>query len=156
DAAGNTDASPATYAWTVDTVPPAAGMTDPGAHVSGTVTLTSTSTDVGGTGIASVTFEYRSAGGGAWTPISALPWNTKTGPDAVADGHYDIRATATDWASNAEVATVADVTVDNQAPTVSMAVPADGSYVNAASADPLSVSATALDAGTGVQQVVFS
>ena len=249
DVAGNTDATPAHYAWTVDTVNPVAGMNNPGAHVSGTVTLTDTSSDVGGTGVASVTFEVSPAGLGTWTPIAALPWNTKTGPDAVADGlydlhvvaidnagnsgtsgitnlrvdntapataitnplsnsgisgtvtlaastpdadpspaivwqvapngtstwttvpatwntktgpdavadgHYDVKATATDWAGNAGSATVTDVTVDNQAPTVNTTVPADASYVNAASADPFTVNATAVDNGTGVQQVVFS
>jgi len=248
DVAGNTDATPATYAWTLDTVPPAATMTSPGAHVSGTISLTSTSTDVGGTGIASVTFEY-SLDGNTWTPISTLPWNTKTGPDAVADnlydlhvvavdnagnsatsgvtnvrvdntppgvtitspvssgdlantvtltaltpdadptpaivwqvaphgtatwtvvpavwntktgpdavadGHYDVKATATDWAGNVDSATVTDVTVDNRAPNVAMTVPADSSYVNAASTNPFTVNATADDNGTGVQQVVFS
>ena len=221
-------------------------MTTPGAHISGTVSLASTSNDVGGTGIASVTFEYRDAGVGAWTPITALPWNTKTGADAVADGlydlhvvahdnagntgtstpisnvrvdntapavnitnpvssagltdtvtlaastidadpspaivwevaphgtstwtvvsatwnthrvadgSYDVKATATDWATNVGSATVTDVTVDNQPPTVSTTVPADDSYINAASADPFTVNATAADTGTGVDQVVFS
>ncbi len=250
DVAGNLDASPASYGWTVDTVPPAASMTDPGAHVSGTISLQSTSTDIGGTGIAGADFEIRTAGGGTWTPISnpwntktgadavadglydihvvardnagnnaastppisnlrvdntapsvnitnplsngglagtvtltapttdadptptvvwqvaphgtttwtTVPatWNTKTGPDAVADGQYDVQATATDWAGNVGSATVTTVTVDNQPPTVDTTVPADGSYVNAASADPFTVSATANDNGTGVQQVVFS
>ena len=250
DIAGNTDSTPATYGWSLDTVPPAASMTDPGAHLSGSIALSSTSTDVGGTGIASVTFEYRDAGIGTWTPIATLPWNTKTGPDAVADGlydlhvvaydvagnvststpisnlridntspavtitnplssgsvantvalgvtttdadpspaivwqvaphgtttwttvpaswntktgpdavadgHYDITATATDWATNVGSDTVTDITVDNQAPNVATTLPANNSYVNAASADPFTVAATADDNGTGVQQVVFS
>ena len=62
DVAGNVDPSPAGWSWTIDTVPPAAGMNNPGSHLSGTVSLSSTSTDVGGTGVASTTFEYSAAG----------------------------------------------------------------------------------------------
>ena len=65
DPAGNVDPSPAGYTWTIDTVPPAAGMNDPGSHLSGTVSLTSTSTDIGGTGVASTVFEYSPAGSGS-------------------------------------------------------------------------------------------
>ncbi len=251
DLAGNTDPSPATWSWTVDTVPPSAGMSDPGSYLRGTVALASTSTDVGGSGVASVTFEVSVAGsGGPWTPISTLPWdtktgadsvadglydlhvvatdqagnvatsapvsnvrvdntapavsvtapaagsavtgtttltasttdadpaptvvfeaaphgtttwqtvpatwNTKTGADAVADGSYDVRATATDWAGNTTVsATISNVIVDNQAPTVAVTAPADGGYVNAAAADPFALTASATDAGTGVAQVDF-
>ncbi len=124
DPAGNTDATPATYGWSLDTVPPAASMTTPGAHVSGTVSLSSTSNDVGGTGIASVTFEYRDAGIGAWTPIATVPWNTKTGADAVADGLYDLHVVAYDNAGNTGTSTpISNVRVDNTAPAVTITNP---------------------------------
>ncbi len=75
-------------------------MTNPGSHLSGTVSLSSTSSDVGGTGVASTTFRYSTAGsGGPWTPISSASWNTKTGPDAVADGLYDLDVVAVDNAA---------------------------------------------------------
>ena len=99
-------------------------MTDPGAHLSGSIPLSSTSTDVGGTGIASVTFEYRTAGIGAWTPIATLPWNTKTGADAVADGLYDVHVVAYDNAGNVATSTpVSNLRVDNTAPAVTITNP---------------------------------
>jgi len=97
-------------------------MTSPGAHVSGTISLTSTSTDVGGTGIASVTFEY-SLDGNTWTPISTLPWNTKTGPDAVADNLYDLHVVAVDNAGNSATSGVTNVRVDNTPPGVTITSP---------------------------------
>jgi hypothetical protein len=67
-----------------------------------------------------------------------------------------VKATATDWAGNVGSNVATDVTVDNEAPTVNVTIPADAGYVNAASANPFTVNATATDNGTGVQQVDFS
>ena len=45
--------------------------------------------------------------------------------------------------------------VDNTVPTVGFTVPTDGGYVNAASNDPLTLSASANDLGSGVNNVEF-
>ena len=75
DVGGNVDPSPASHTWVVDTVPPVATMDDPGQYLKGTVNLNSTSTDTGGSGVASVGFERSPAGAGTWTSIAAA-WDT--------------------------------------------------------------------------------
>ena len=144
DLAGNVDPSPAGYSWTIDTVPPSASMNNPGSHLSGTVSLSSTSTDVGGTGVASTTFEYSTAGsGGPWTPISSSSWNTKTGPDAVADGLYDLHVVAVDNAGNSASSTpITNVRIDNTAPAVTITSPLSNSGI----ANTVSLTATVVDA----------
>ena len=144
DIAGNVDPSPAVYAWTIDTVPPSASMNNPGSHLSGTVSLSSTSSDVGGTGVASTTFEYSTAGsGGPWTPISSSSWNTKTGPDAVADGLYDLRVVAVDNAGNSASSTpITNVRIDNTAPSVTITSPLSNSGI----ANTVSLTASVVDA----------
>ena len=144
DLAGNVDPSPAGYSWTIDTVPPSASMNNPGSHLSGTVSLSSTSTDVGGTGVASSTFEYSTAGsGGPWTPISSSSWNTKTGPDAVADGLYDLHVVAVDNAGNSASSTpITNVRIDNTAPAVTITSPLSNSGI----ANTVSLTATVVDA----------
>ncbi|HEY7396767.1 MAG TPA: Ig-like domain-containing protein [Gaiellaceae bacterium] len=248
DTAGNVEPAPPSHAWTLDTIPPIASMTSPDPYVRGTITLDSTSSDPGGSGVASshfelspaganswstigasfdtttqpdglydfrvsatdnaanvgtsapipniridntppdvsvtspvagaavtgtvdltaltddhgadpspaVVFEVSPAGQGTWTQVPAT-WDTNTGPDAVVDGSYDIRATATDWAGNVTTsAVVADVLVDNTAPTVAVTAPTDSSYVNSYATDPLPVAATADDGvGSGVVNVEF-
>jgi hypothetical protein len=243
DLAGNVDGTPASYTWTVDTVPPAASMSSPGAHIRGTVNLSSTSTDSPGSGIASVTFEYSGDGGGTWNAIAGTTWDTTahidgsyqlhvvatdnagnvatstaislivdntapavaitnplsnsgvagsvslaanvTDADAspaviwsyklssdstwtalpgstwntialsLADGQYDVKAVAIDWAGNQQTDTQTNITVDNQAPTDSVTAPTDGGYINAAASDPSTLTADANDNGTGVKQVDF-
>jgi len=104
-------------------------MTDPGAYLSGTVNLTSTTGD-SGSGVSSVTYERSPAGANTWTNVSAT-WNTA----GVADGLYDLRVRVTDDAGNVTTsAAVVNRRVDNTAPTLASSVPSDGSKVAAAGA----------------------
>ena len=68
DAAANTDATPATFNWSIDLTSPTGSMTSPanGARVRATILLASNSAD-GGSGLASVVFERSPAGAGTWT-----------------------------------------------------------------------------------------
>ena len=67
DVAGNETTS-ATRAVTIDNVAPTVTLTDPGAAISGTPTLTTTvAADT-----VSVTFERRPAGGGSWTASTPI------------------------------------------------------------------------------------
>ena len=86
-------------------------MNDPGANLNGTVGLTSTTSD-GGSGLATVTYEYSPAGQSSWTATPAS-WDTT----AVGDGLYDLRVIATDVAGNSTTsAPVVDRRVDNGVP----------------------------------------
>ena len=127
DPAGNTDATPANRAWTIDATSPTVSFADPGTYLRGTVGLNASADDGSGSGIASLVIERSSAGGGAWTSIPAN-WNTS----AVADGAYRLRARATDNAGNSAISAVRDVIVDNTAPSFASATPPDGAVVGAA------------------------
>ncbi len=142
DVGGNVDPSPASHTWVVDTVPPVATMDDPGQYLKGTVNLNSTSTDTGGSGVASVGFERSPAGAGTWTSIPAA-WDT-TG---VANALYDLRVIATDFAGNSSsTPALTGRWVDNLKPTVSIVDPGPVSGT-------VTVEANAADAHSGVKQV---
>ena len=152
DNAGNIATSAPRANVRVDNTAPTVSVTSPAdnANVTGTVTLTDNASDAG-SGIQTVTYAYTTNGGSSWTSTPAA-WDTT----ALSDGSYDLRATATDRAGNATTsARVANVTVDNVSPTVSFASPVDTEYVNAASADPKTLTANASDAGTGIASVEF-
>jgi Bacterial Ig domain/Chitobiase/beta-hexosaminidase C-terminal domain/Bacterial Ig-like domain/PASTA domain len=134
DNASNTFASTVVEDRLVDNTNPTAVMNDPGANLSGTVNLTSTTSDAG-SGVAAVTYQRSPAGAGTWTNVPAA-WNTAS----VADGLYDLRVRVTDNAGNVTTsASVDDRWVDNTAPTLTSSAPFDGSKV--AAAGSLSVTA---------------
>ncbi|HZB22679.1 MAG TPA: Ig-like domain-containing protein, partial [Gaiellaceae bacterium] len=145
DDAGNTQ-TPVSRSFTVDTVPPTATMDNPGPYLRGTINLTSTTGDAGGTGIASAAFEKSPAGAGTWTPVAAS-WNTTAG----ADGLYDLRVVAVDNAGNTTTsAAVTNVRVDNTAPSVTMDSP------GAAVSGTVALSSTNDDgSGSGIDTVQF-
>jgi chitinase len=141
DTAGYSQTSAAIAGRRVDNTAPAVTVTDPGTPVSATRTLTTTATD-GGSGVASVTMEYRTSPSGGWTPICTdttsaytCSWATASLPD----GLYDLRATSTDVAGNsATSAVIASRRVDNTAPSVSViedGTPRHGNAVLAAIVD---------------------
>ncbi len=122
----------------VDNTAPSATMNDPGANLSGTVALTSTTSD-GGSGIDTLTYQYSPAGQNTWTTTPSS-WNTTL----VGDGLYDLRVIATDLAGNStSSAPVVNRRVDNGAPTVSITAPTV--YINGADPDPFTVSAASPD-----------
>ena len=136
DTVGNTDATPASYAWTVDLTPPTATWNSPasGANVSAAVTLDASS-EPGAT----VAYSYSAAGGNTWTSTSSS-WNTVP----LSDGAYDLRAIATDTAGNPSApAILTNIGVDNHAPTVSIMAPT--SYLNAADPNPFTITASTTD-----------
>ena len=123
-------------------------LADPSATLQGTVALTATATSE--RGIASVRIQSATAGSNSWSDIcvrSSAPYQCNWVTSG--DGHYDLRAVATDTAGYTQTATVAARTVDNLAPTVALTNP--GSYLGGT----VTLSATASDAGTGVQDVTI-
>ena len=153
DNAGNTFTSSA-ITIRVDNTLPTGNVTAPanGATIGvPPVALTSNSAD-GGSGVASVQFQRRPAGsGGAWT-ATAASWNTAGGPDAVADGSYELRVTTTDNAGNTFSSAFITVLVDHTAPVTSASL-APGSPSNA----PVTVSFSAADGtGSGVSATSYS
>ena len=152
DAAGNVDASPASFTWTIDATPPGGGLADPGQFLRGTVALTASPSDTGA-GIQSVDFQVSPANAGSWTSLGldttdpyAVSWDTT----ALADGLYDLRIVVTDNAGNSSPsAVIEDRLVDNTAPGATMNDP--GAFLRAT----VSLTAATTDAGSGVASVVF-
>jgi hypothetical protein len=131
DAAGNMDASPATYSWTVDVTAPAApAITDPPTDI----TIQSATVTVGGTaetGALVVLFDGASSVGSA-TADGAGAWSVTLA--GVADGAHSYSAQATDAAGNTSSAsTTRTVTVDTSAPDTTISAGPSGS-TNATSA----------------------
>ena len=113
DQAGNRQTPPNTpnATTTLDTVAPSAfQMTNPGQYLRATVkpSLSSAPTD-GGSGMASVTYQYRVSGIEAWSTActaTASPWSCSwnTATKATPDGPYELSAVAADRAGNTTVA----------------------------------------------------
>jgi len=144
DNAGNAIISAVVGDRRVDNTAPTATVDDPGANLRGTVTLSSSATDAG-SGVASRAYEFRTSGGGAWTPTPAA-WDTT----ALAEDLYDVRVVVTDNAGNATTsAAITDRRVDNTAPTVTMDDP------GADLAGTVALSATSNDGGSGLSGVIF-
>ena len=104
----------------IDNTAPSSSLTDPGALLTGPVTLTATAAD-GGSGLASLNIQYRPAGGGAWTDVcrrTSTPAPCSLATTGLADGLYDVRAEAIDAAGNSGTAVVTGRRVDNTAPTI--------------------------------------
>jgi hypothetical protein len=126
DTAGYTRSATVATRRIDNTAPSSATLTDPGALLSGTVTLAASAADAG-SGIATVRIERAPAGTSTWTTIctdNLSPYScsfvTTNEPDAL----YDLRAVATDAAGNTRTsATVANRRVDNAGPTVTVTDP---------------------------------
>ena len=148
DVAGNSTISATVTNRRVDNTAPERTMINPGAHLSGTVTLSSTASDPGGSGVATVTYQHSPAGAGTWTTTPAAFDTT-----GVTDGLYDLRVIVTDNAGNSTTsATVVNRRVDNTNPTGSLSAPSDGALVSGT----VAVSGTASDpGGSGVDSVLF-
>jgi hypothetical protein len=119
DNSSNSTASTAVTARVIDNAAPVVSLTNPGTPKRGTVTLNATSTDTGGSGVASVAFQYKLSSGSTWTTIStdtttpySASWNT-TG----LNGTYDVRALSSDVAGNQSTSTFTNIVIDNTVPT---------------------------------------
>lgn len=117
DASGNTDATPATAAWTIDTnvpdtTPPTVGLTAPanGAAVRGSVVLAATAQD----NVAVARVEFSAAGQLVATDTSA-PYTATWDASGTPDGPVAIAATAYDT-SGLSATDTHTVTVDTTPP----------------------------------------
>jgi hypothetical protein len=137
-----------------DTAAPTSAQDDPGANLRQTVTLTSSAGDTGGSGLASVAFQRRPAGGGSWTTIAtdtSTPYSTSFDTTGVADGLYDFRTVATDVAGSAEAspAVVVNRRIDNTAPGATMLSP--GNPVRGT----VTLTSNTNDGGSGIGTVTY-
>jgi hypothetical protein len=127
DGASHTFTSPS-VAVTVDNTPPTVtiGGVANSAEVSGTLPLTATAADTGGSGVFSVQFGRRPyPAGGSYTNIGSAvtlePYGTSFNTAGVPDGLYEIRALATDLATNTQGNSVTSVLIDNHLPNAPLA-----------------------------------
>ncbi len=121
DLGSNTDAD--TNDVTIDRAAPTGTQDDPGANLRGTVSLTGSGSDPGGSGVASLAFQRSPAGAGTWTTVdtdTSAPYSASFDTTGVTDGLYDLRVIVTDNAGNSTTsATVTNRRVDNTAPAAS-------------------------------------
>ena len=116
----------------VDSTAPGVTLNDPGAQISGTVSLSASTT--GDANV--VAFSYSPAGASSWTTIGSdgsapygVGFNTTTAPD----GMYDLRAVVSDAVGNTSSSIRAGVRIDNFMPVLTSSNPANGSIVASAS-----------------------
>jgi hypothetical protein len=152
DNAGNTTNSSTVTNRRVDNTAPTATMTNPGSPITGTKSFDGTSTDTGGSGVASLRFQSSPVGLNTWSDMcsdTTSPYSCSYNTSGLADGQYDFRSLATDNAGNTTGSTVySGAVVDNTAPTVTMTDP--GAYLKGS----ITLDATAGDgAGSGVASV---
>jgi hypothetical protein len=157
DAAGNTATSAVTF--TADATAPTGSVTAPiaAANVRGAaVSVTSSSADTT-SGVASAQFQVSPAGAATWSNLGAAdtvtPFATTWDTTTFSEGLFDLRVITTDNVGNTLTsATIANVRVDNTAPTGSVTAPASNAFVSGAS---VAVTATSADTGSGVASVQF-
>ena len=147
-----TASAPATGHRVDNTGPFNVTMADPGAVLTGSVGLSGSANDAG-SGIASVRFQYRGNGTGAWTdacPPTTGPYACTVNTVAITDGLHDFQALATDVAGNTSTSAILPaIRVDNNAPSATLTDPGrsgPGEVLAATAAD---------GAGTGVASVTF-
>ena len=106
---------------TIDNSAPSIALTAPaaGAFVSGNaVNVAANAADLQ-SGVTQVLFEYKTAAATTWLTIGtdmAAPWQQPWNTTGLADGAYDLRATATNGAGATTQSAVVSVTVDNTKP----------------------------------------
>ena len=179
DQPGNTDVSPASFTWTVDTTAPNSTTNFPAAsgeyNVAGWNAGCATSGLCGtygdgavGSGVDTVEVSIRrdstglywngasfSAGSETWAnaALASGDWSRAfPASNFPADGAYTVRVRATDEAGNAQTPTSRTFTFDGTAPTGSLTAPADGAALRGAS---VAVSSDSADAGSGVASAEF-
>jgi hypothetical protein len=151
---GSNSASSVVADVRIDNTPPSLALTDPGA-MSGQVGLATTSSDGNGSGVSSVSYQYRPAGSSTWSdactataaPFSC-PFDTRTG--ATPDGRYDLRAVARDGVSLSTTSTLSGKWIDNTAPS-SAAMDDPGALLTGTK----TFSGSATDTASGVASLKF-
>ena len=107
----------------IDNTAPTATMGALAANLSGSVSLTSTTSD-SGSGMASVQYQYKLTSGSTWSNAcssSTSPYTCSFDTASVSDGVYDFRAIPTDVVGNSGAsAAVTSRRIDNTNPTVTM------------------------------------
>src|SRR5205807_7733992 len=114
DVAGNQAASTPVTDRLVDNTPPNATMTNPGAYLRGSISLTSSTGDPGGSnasGVVNVAYEYSTDGGTSWQSTGSTFAST-----SVADGNVGLHAVATDAAGNSTTSAAVQSLVDKTRP----------------------------------------
>jgi hypothetical protein len=146
DRAGNTFTG-ATRTITVDVTAPTVVLANPGATISGSVTLNATVT---GSGATQVAFAATPAGGASWLSLgtdASAPWSATFDSSQLQDGVYDLRATVSDNLGNTSSDVVTGVRIDNIAPRVVSSTPGEGTTVPSANAIGLVTSENATPIG---------
>ncbi|MBW3592701.1 MAG: PASTA domain-containing protein, partial [Actinobacteria bacterium] len=124
DAAGNVDATAASHTWTIDTTAPSGALTAPadGAVVADDVEVSADASDAG-SDVANVAFEVKPSGDSSFSVVAtdstspyAATWTSTSAPD----GPAELRVVVTDGAGNAFTSAIRTVTVDNEAPVVTL------------------------------------
>jgi hypothetical protein len=110
-----------------DWTPPTVSVTNPGSTLSGTTSITATAADAD-SGVATVLLQYAAAGSSTWTDLctarTTAPYSCAWVTTAIADGDYQVRATATDVAGYSTTSAVVSTTILNTAK-VTLADPGD-------------------------------
>jgi subtilisin-like proprotein convertase family protein len=142
DPAGNTDSSPATQSWTIDTsipdtAPPTVTLTSPtdGSATSDTTPMLSGIAGNAAGDSTTMTVKIWSGTGTSGSPLYTLAttrsggsWSTDA--PTLAQGTYTARAEQSDSASNTGFSSANTFTVDTTAPAVTLVDPGDGSSTN--------------------------
>jgi hypothetical protein len=126
DTGSGTLTSPVIADRRIDNTAPSVNITDPGTPLSGTVSLAATATDVGGSGVSSVTIQRSPAGAGTWTDVcsdNSSPYSCSFDTTSVGDALYDFRAVGTDVPGNSANSTSSNRRIDNVVPTSSLTDP---------------------------------
>jgi hypothetical protein len=130
-------------------------VTDPGSPLRGTVNVSAPASATDGAGISQVVIQRSPAGAGSWTTIctdTVAAYSCSLDTTALANGQYDLRATATNGNGYMRTsAVVAARLVDNAAPTVSIDDP--GAWFRAT--PTLTSSASDNAGGSGVANVRY-
>ncbi len=126
DTAGNSSTFPLSPK-TVDNTLPTGSLTAPadGAVVGGTIAFSANASDATA-GVQSVALQVKGAGAGAFTTVATdttAPYSTGFNSTGVPDGPAELRALVTDFAGNVFVTAIRTVTVDNDAPVVTLSDP---------------------------------
>ena len=147
DAAGNTDGSPASFTWTLDTTDPSSAITFPAAgpyNNAGWSAFSGTASDAGGAGLDKVEVSIKRVSDDQYWNGTAFAdgtenWRLAAGTagwslafaagNFPADGNYTVRARATDLATNVQGTPASQTfTIDNTAPNTAIdSSPADPS-----------------------------